>query len=151
MSGLLSISTSRHPATHSLFQTFSSLTFISLFVYRIFNMYSLYLLSLLLPALTLACQGKAIYILSNQAKNSVVALSIQKDGTLVQKSVTATGGAGAAGIDSSTNGPSGPDALFSQSALTVAGKVRQNLQTPQTPKLTPLTSTSSLSTPAPTP
>ncbi|CAF9932529.1 MAG: hypothetical protein GOMPHAMPRED_006600 [Gomphillus americanus] len=67
--------------------------------------------------------SKAIYISTNQGhQNSIVALAIQKDGTLVQKSVTASGGAGAAGIDSAINAPSGPDALFSQSALTVAGK-----------------------------
>ncbi|KAG8161165.1 hypothetical protein KVR01_009429 [Diaporthe batatas] len=67
--------------------------------------------------------GKAVYVLSNQADNAVVAVPIAQDGTLDEAggSSTSTGGAGAAGIDGSTNAPSNPDALFSQSALTVAG------------------------------
>ncbi|KAH8747295.1 hypothetical protein F5883DRAFT_721336 [Diaporthe sp. PMI_573] len=67
--------------------------------------------------------GKAVYMLSNQASNAVVAVPIAQDGTLDEAggSSTNTGGSGAAGIDGSTNAPSNPDALFSQSALTVAG------------------------------
>ncbi|POS79352.1 hypothetical protein DHEL01_v202237 [Diaporthe helianthi] len=67
--------------------------------------------------------GKAVYMLSNQASNTVVAVPIAQDGTLNEAggSSTTTGGAGATGIDGSTNAPSNPDALFSQSALTVAG------------------------------
>lgn len=67
--------------------------------------------------------GKGVYMLSNQASNAVVAVPIAQDGTLDEAggSSTNTGGAGAAGIDGSTNAPSNPDALFSQSALTVAG------------------------------
>lgn len=73
--------------------------------------------------------GKAVYMLSNQASNAVVAVPIAQDGTLDEAggSSTNTGGAGAAGIDGSTNAPSNPDALFSQSALTVAGTVSQAL------------------------
>jgi hypothetical protein len=71
--------------------------------------------------------GKAVFMLSNQAENAVVAVPIAQDGTLNEKgaSSTKTGGAGATGIDGSTNKPSNPDALFSQSALTVAGNVSQ--------------------------
>lgn len=71
--------------------------------------------------------GKAIYMLSNQASNSVVAVPIAQDGTLNEAggSSTETGGAGANGVDGSTNQPAAPDPLFSQSALTVAGNVCQ--------------------------
>lgn len=71
--------------------------------------------------------GKAVYMLSNQASNAVVAVPIAQDGTLDEAGgfSTNTGGSGATGIDGSTNAPSNPDALFSQSALTVAGNVSQ--------------------------
>ncbi|KAK2601436.1 hypothetical protein N8I77_010885 [Diaporthe amygdali] len=67
--------------------------------------------------------GKAIYMLSNQASNSVVAVPIANDGSLdaAGSSSTSTGGCGANGVDGETNQPAAPDALFSQSALTVAG------------------------------
>ncbi|KAG6355312.1 hypothetical protein INS49_003273 [Diaporthe citri] len=70
-----------------------------------------------------AANGKAIYMLSNQASNSVVAVPIAEDGTLNEAggSSTNTGGSGANGVDGSTNQPAMPDPLFSQSALTVAG------------------------------
>lgn len=72
--------------------------------------------------------GKAIYMLSNQASNSVVAVPIAQDGTLNEAggSSTDTGGSGATGVDGSTNQPANPDPLFSQSALTVAGNVSKN-------------------------
>lgn len=71
--------------------------------------------------------GKAIYMLSNQESNSVVAVPIAEDGTLNEAggSSTNTGGSGANGIDGETNQPAAPDPLFSQSALTVAGNVSQ--------------------------
>lgn len=74
-----------------------------------------------------AANGKAIYMLSNQASNSVVAVPIAGDGTLNEAggSSTDTGGSGANGVDGSTNQPAAPDPLFSQSALTVAGNVSQ--------------------------
>lgn len=69
--------------------------------------------------------GKAVYMMTNLAPNSVVAVPIAQDGTLDEAggSKTNTGGSGATGMDGSTNAPSNPDALFSQSALTVAGNV----------------------------
>jgi len=67
--------------------------------------------------------GKTLYTLSNEATNQVVAISIGADGKLSGGAATNTGGAGANGIDSAINGASAPDALFSQSALTVAGTV----------------------------
>lgn len=74
--------------------------------------------------------GKAIYMLSNQESNSVVAVPIAGDGTLNEAggSSTNTGGSGANGVDGETNQPAAPDPLFSQSALTVAGNVSQNPQ-----------------------
>lgn len=73
--------------------------------------------------------GKAIYMLSNHASNSVVAVPLSDDGSLNEAggSSTNTGGAGANGVDGSTNQPAAPDPLFSQSALTVAGNVSQPL------------------------
>ncbi|KAI3391818.1 hypothetical protein diail_6780, partial [Diaporthe ilicicola] len=70
--------------------------------------------------------GKAIYMLSNQACNSVVAVPIANDGSLnpAGASSTNTGGAGANGVNGLTNQPAAPDALFSQSALTLAGNIK---------------------------
>lgn len=68
--------------------------------------------------------AKAIYFITNDACNSVVALRVAADGTLSDGSITATGGAGMNGIDSTTGGPAAPDALFSQGAVKVAGNVR---------------------------
>ncbi len=57
--------------------------------------------------------GKAIYMITNTKANSVVALSIGKDGLLeANGSSTATGGAGGNGIDGSSNKPASPDPLF---------------------------------------
>lgn len=67
--------------------------------------------------------AKAVYFLSNDAKNSVVALKVNADGTLSDGSITLTGGSGASGIDGMTNASAGPDALFSQSALKAEGHV----------------------------
>jgi hypothetical protein len=66
---------------------------------------------------------KAIYFLTNNAQNAVVTLPIECDGTLSHGSVTATGGKGANSIDMNTNLPAAPDALNSQSSLTISGQV----------------------------
>lgn len=65
--------------------------------------------------------GKALYLISNDAENQVVALPIGMDGKLAKGVSMATGGAGSNSIDGSTNQPAVPDALVSQSAVTVAG------------------------------
>jgi hypothetical protein len=65
--------------------------------------------------------GKALYLITNDAENQVVALPIGMDGKLSMGMCMATGGAGSNAIDGMTNGPAQPDALVSQSALTVAG------------------------------
>ncbi|KAF2814588.1 uncharacterized protein BDZ99DRAFT_506055 [Mytilinidion resinicola] len=64
-------------------------------------------------------KSKAIYFLSNEASNAVVALKINHDGTLSPGSTTLTGGAGGSGTNG--NMTAGPDALFSQGSLTVSG------------------------------
>ena len=66
---------------------------------------------------------KAIYFLTNDQNNSVVALPIAADGTLTQGTVTPTGGEGGNSIDGATGQPAAPDALVGQSALTIAGHV----------------------------
>ena len=70
--------------------------------------------------------AKAIYFMTNAANNSIVALKVAADGTLSDGSITATGGAGMNGVDS-TGAPAAPDALFSQGAVKVAGSVRLSL------------------------
>jgi hypothetical protein len=67
--------------------------------------------------------GKAIYFLTNDAENAVVALPIGPDGMLSNGTVTATGGAGSNAIHSGTQEAIIPDALISQAALTVVGNV----------------------------
>lgn len=71
-----------------------------------------------------ACQSSlsqgAIYLLTNTQSNSVVSLRIDADGKLSSGSSTSTGGSGSNSIDGTTNQPAAPDALVSQSALTVA-------------------------------
>jgi hypothetical protein len=65
--------------------------------------------------------GKAIYFLTNDKQNAVVALPIASDGTLGKGTVTPTGDSGSHAI--SGGGNTGADALISQAALTVAGNV----------------------------
>jgi len=64
--------------------------------------------------------GKAIYMLTNDAENAVVALPIGADGMLSQGKVMKTGGAGSVAVDADGE-PATPDALVGQSALTVVG------------------------------
>ncbi|MCJ1466089.1 hypothetical protein MMC07_004708 [Pseudocyphellaria aurata] len=67
--------------------------------------------------------AKAVYFLTNEAKNSVVALKVHADGSLSDGSITLTGGSGASGISSMNNATAGPDSLFSQSALKAEGNM----------------------------
>lgn len=68
--------------------------------------------------------AKAIYFITNdEAGNGVGAISINRDGTLREASITNTGGNGAIAVDADGK-PAVPDALISQSALAVAGSVR---------------------------
>jgi hypothetical protein len=67
--------------------------------------------------------GGAIYMLTNEASNAVVAVPIGQDGLLngAAATSTATGGAGANAVDASDGKPAAPDGLFSQQAVTIAG------------------------------
>jgi hypothetical protein len=76
--------------------------------------------------------AKAIYFMTNAANNSIVALKVAADGTLSDGSITATGGAGMSGLDSS-GAPAAPDSLFSQGSVKVAGNVRLPLSHPILP------------------
>ncbi|KAM7192208.1 hypothetical protein V8F33_008482 [Rhypophila sp. PSN 637] len=64
--------------------------------------------------------GKALYLITNDEANGVVSLRIAADGQLSPGSVTPTNGAGSVALNSD-NQPATPDALVSQSALTVVG------------------------------
>jgi hypothetical protein len=67
-------------------------------------------------------ENQAIYILTNNHENAVIGLPIQKNGLLGEPVSTLTGGVGEAGVDSD-GVPAGPDSLFSQGAVAVAGEV----------------------------
>jgi len=71
--------------------------------------------------------GKAVYFLTNDKENAVVALPIGKDGMLSKGTVTKTGGAGSIAINGATGQPGVPDALVGQSALTVVGTVSREI------------------------
>ncbi|KAJ9148577.1 3-carboxymuconate cyclase [Pleurostoma richardsiae] len=65
--------------------------------------------------------AKAVYVMSNAQANCVAAIPIGADGMLSNGTCTVTGGAGSNSIDGTTNQPAAPDALVSQSSLTIAG------------------------------
>ncbi|KAL2836933.1 hypothetical protein BJY01DRAFT_258511 [Aspergillus pseudoustus] len=65
--------------------------------------------------------NKAIYVLTNTADNAIIGLPIDHRGYLANGQVTLTGGRGSNALDSDGE-PSGPDALYSQAPLTVAGE-----------------------------
>jgi hypothetical protein len=69
--------------------------------------------------------GKAVYFITNEEQNAVVALPIGKDGKLSKGSITMTGGAGSIAIDGANGMPAVSDALIGQSSLTVVGNVSQ--------------------------
>ena len=66
--------------------------------------------------------GKAIYFLTNDAENAIVALPIGVDGMLTKGAVVKTGGAGSNSVDAMGQ-PAAPDGLVGQSASTVVGNV----------------------------
>ncbi|KAF1974468.1 hypothetical protein BU23DRAFT_94026 [Bimuria novae-zelandiae CBS 107.79] len=65
--------------------------------------------------------GKAVYFITNEAENAVVALPIGRDGKLSAGTSTKTGGSGGIQISAMTGQPALSDALVSQSSLTVVG------------------------------
>ncbi|TRX91065.1 hypothetical protein FHL15_008047 [Xylaria flabelliformis] len=66
--------------------------------------------------------GKAIYMISNEEKNAVLALPIGENGLFAAGSgtLTATGGTGMTGLHADKK-PAVPDALFSQSSVAIVG------------------------------
>jgi hypothetical protein len=72
-----------------------------------------------------AANGKAIYMITNDKENAVVALPIGQDGTLSKGTVTKTGGCGSVAVNAMGQ-PATPDALVGQSALTMAGNVSRS-------------------------
>lgn len=67
--------------------------------------------------------GKALYFITNEAENAVVALPIKSNGSLAAGRSIKTGGAGAVMIQASSGNPQLPDGLASQSSLTIVGNV----------------------------
>lgn len=72
--------------------------------------------------------GHALYLITNEAVNKVVPIPIGADGLLSGEAAVNTGGAGANSLTGLLEQPSAPDALFSQSALTLAGQVSHTKQ-----------------------
>ncbi|KEF54629.1 uncharacterized protein A1O9_09071 [Exophiala aquamarina CBS 119918] len=66
--------------------------------------------------------NNAIFFLTNDQTNAVVAIPIGADGKLSGGTVTGTGGAGSNSINGNTNEPASPDPLIGQSAIVVAGQ-----------------------------
>ena len=88
--------------------------------------------------------AKALYFLTNNAENAVVAVELDGNGLVTgRSSVTATLGEGANGIDGATGQPAIPDALFSQSALTSVDGVCFLLLLPSFPSSSSSSSSSS--------
>lgn len=73
-----------------------------------------------------SCEGshgaKAIYFLTNADSNSVAAIPVSLNGTLSGGATIPTGGKGGSTVNA-TGGANGPDALSSQSALTITDDV----------------------------
>lgn len=69
--------------------------------------------------------GKAVYFITNEAENAVIALSINSDGSLGDGRSTKTGGTGASMISAATGKLQAPDGLASQSALTLVHNVSE--------------------------
>lgn len=67
--------------------------------------------------------GTTVYLISNDAPNTVVALPIGEDGTLSAGTITPTGGNGSVSFSHTLGVPAKPDGLVSQSSLTIAGQV----------------------------
>lgn len=66
--------------------------------------------------------GKVVYFLSNDADNSIIALPIQPDGTLKAGKKTSVNGVGSNTLNAMKQ-PAAPDALVSQSSITISGNV----------------------------
>ena len=76
---------------------------------------------------------KAVYFITNNDDNAVVAVPVGADGTLSGGALTCTGGRGSVSIDGSTNAPAAKDGLVSQSSLSIAGRVSFEIESPTPP------------------
>lgn len=75
------------------------------------------------PGWALPWQTKAVYLMTNTADNSVIALPVAADGTLSEGTFAATGGSGGNLLNSMTGLPDAPDALSVQDSVRVVGNV----------------------------
>ena len=77
--------------------------------------------------------AKALYFITNDANNSIVAIPIGANGTLSDGTLTPTGGAGGNEVNAA-GAALAPDALSSQGAVRVAGNVSPDPYTPHNSK-----------------
>jgi hypothetical protein len=118
--------------TFHIVSSYSSLANIYLFrLSRFSNMNKFARAVFLLPCLFSAAAyaggcpvvaARALYFITNNDENSVVAVRVHPNGTLSDGSVTMTGGAGGAGA-TDMGEAAGPDPLFSQSVLALSNGV----------------------------
>lgn len=88
--------------------------------------------------------AKAVYFITNNEENAVVALKVGADGMLLDGSITPTGGKGGSGVDAM--GVTVPqDGLFSQGSIRVEGEVNPPISFPLTTKIPKLTTKPSIS------
>lgn len=67
--------------------------------------------------------AKAVYFMTNEAQNAVVALPVGMNGSLAMGTTTSTGGAGGSQVSMTDGTSNGPDALGSQASVQVADNV----------------------------
>jgi hypothetical protein len=67
--------------------------------------------------------AKAVYFMTNEAENAVVALPVGMNGSIAMGTTTSTGGAGGSQVSETDGAPNGPDALGSQASVQVADNV----------------------------
>ncbi|KAI1172537.1 hypothetical protein F4777DRAFT_561360 [Nemania sp. FL0916] len=66
--------------------------------------------------------GKALYFISNDSPNTIVALPLSEDGTLSAGTTTPSGGDGAVSFKGQVGVSAKPDGLVSQSSVAIAGQ-----------------------------
>ncbi|KAJ8119196.1 hypothetical protein ONZ43_g3812 [Nemania bipapillata] len=66
--------------------------------------------------------GTAVYLISNDSPNTIIALPIGEDGTLSAGTITPSGGNGSVSFAHKVGVPAAPDGLVSQSSITIAGQ-----------------------------
>ncbi|KAJ8128505.1 hypothetical protein O1611_g5126 [Lasiodiplodia mahajangana] len=66
--------------------------------------------------------GTALYFISNDTPNTIIALPIGEDGTLSKGTITPAGGNGSVSFHGEVGVPAKPDTLISQSAVAIAGQ-----------------------------